>query len=118
MRSALRNATSNQNHLVLGVKDSDGKLIGSGVGIICETLVGKCKPFVVIEDVVVDQTVRRTGVGRALMSALERAASERGCSYILLMTDADRLDATSFYSALGYDNQAYVGFKKTLASDT
>lgn len=33
---------------------------------------------------------RREGTGRALMTGIENRAQERGCSYIFLLTDADR----------------------------
>lgn len=44
MRNAFCDATENHNHLLFGAKDSQGKQVGSGVGILCETLVARCQP--------------------------------------------------------------------------
>jgi len=118
MRRALHQASSNKNHILFGAKDEEGRLLGSCMGVICETLVGRCRPFMVVEDVVVDESARRTGIGRALMVELEKHARERDCSYIILLTDADRPDAQRFYSSLGYRADAYRGFKKTLIRNT
>lgn len=118
MRHAFLQASRNKNHIVLGAKDEHGQLVGSCVGVICETLVGKCRPFIVVEDVVVERSGRRAGIGRALMAEIENHAQERGCSYIFLLTDADRPDAQRFYLSLGYHTDEYRGFKKILASNT
>ena len=67
--------------------------MGSVMGIVCEELYGECQPFMVVEDVVVDRDHRRQGVGRALMMDLERRATERGCSYIIFVTEEDRTGA-------------------------
>ncbi len=45
---------------------------------------------------------RGTGVARALMARLERAAAERGLSRILLVTGDRQTRARRFYEALGY----------------
>ncbi|MGW8367690.1 MAG: N-acetyltransferase family protein, partial [Gammaproteobacteria bacterium] len=118
MRQAFAAACVDRSHILLGAKDSAGVLVGSCTGILCRTLVGKCSPFMVIEDMVVDGKARRTGVGRALVEELERLAHDNACSYIILLTDANRADARSFYSALGYQSDDYRGFKKTLATNT
>lgn len=116
MREAFRKAQDNPNHLLIGAKEN-GKLIGSLVGIVCETLFGRCRPFVVVEDVVVDTDHHRKGVGKALMAEIEGFALDRECSYIILLTDSDRPEAQHFYEALGYKSEPYRGFKKTLSSN-
>jgi hypothetical protein len=34
------------------------------MGILCEELYGQCRPFMAVEDVIVDQAHRRRGIGR------------------------------------------------------
>jgi GNAT superfamily N-acetyltransferase len=51
---------------------------------------------------IVDQKYRRQGVGRALMTAVEKWTTERGFNEVLLATRIDRVDAQAFYKALGY----------------
>jgi GNAT superfamily N-acetyltransferase len=80
-------------------------------------LFGKCKPFIVIEDVVVNESERRSGIGKALMVKLEEIAINKNCSYIFLLTDTDRPDAHYFYKLLGYKSEPYKGFKKILSSN-
>ncbi len=55
-----------------------------------------------IGGLVVDQKMRRHGVGKSLMNAVEQWAHARGFKEILLATRTDRLDAQAFYKAIGY----------------
>ncbi|MFD2877411.1 GNAT family N-acetyltransferase [Paenibacillus rhizoplanae] len=61
----------------------DGELLGSLMGIVCQDLVGDCRPFMVIENVVVSSRARRQGLGKKLMTAIEAIAHERDCYYII-----------------------------------
>ena len=77
MRAIFKRLDENASYLLLGAKQQ-GRLIGSVMGIICEELYGDCRPFMVIEDVIVDREQRRRGIGTALMRELERRAVDRG----------------------------------------
>ena len=113
MKAALQVIQHNPNQVVLGAK-IDGQLVGSVLGLACQMLFGQCKPFLVVEDVVVDANHRRAGVATALMRAIEQYAGECHCSYIMLITDTDREGAQRFYASLGYKTDPYKGFKKAL----
>jgi ribosomal protein S18 acetylase RimI-like enzyme len=115
MRATFQRLKGDPNYIFLGAKQ-DGRLVGSVLGIICEELFGECRPFMVVEDVVVDKDQRRGGVGSALMRELERRAVQRACNYIMLVTDSARVDARRFYESLGYHPNAYQGFKKYLGN--
>jgi ribosomal protein S18 acetylase RimI-like enzyme len=91
-------------------------LVGFAMGIICEDLYGKCKPFMVIEDLIVDKNQRRSGIGSALMRELEKCAIDNDCCQILLVTEADRTEAHRFYRSLGYEFESYKGCKKRVGS--
>jgi len=56
-----------------------------------------------ISAIVVDESRRGTGVGRALVDAAEAEARERGCEVLWLTTAERRGDAHAFYRALGFD---------------
>jgi ribosomal protein S18 acetylase RimI-like enzyme len=92
------------------------ELVGSVMSILCEELYGECKPFMVIEDVIVDDRHKRKGIGSRLMREVERIAAEEGCSYIIFVTESDRVEAHRFYESLGYKSEAYKGFKKRLTA--
>jgi GNAT superfamily N-acetyltransferase len=56
----------------------------------------------VIQAIVVDEGLRRSGVGRHLMAAAEHWGSERGCRSVVLSSNIARGPAHAFYAALGY----------------
>lgn len=62
-----------------------------------------------VEEVMVSDGSRRTGVGRRLIAAAEQWARSGGASYLALATRR----AAPFYRALGYEDSA-VYFRKTL----
>jgi ribosomal protein S18 acetylase RimI-like enzyme len=90
------------------------RVVGSVMGIVCEELYGDCQPFLVLENMVVDNNCRRKGVGKLLCAELEKQAKERGCSQILLVTESNREDACRFYESLGFNPAANMGFKKKI----
>ncbi|MEL7656197.1 MAG: GNAT family N-acetyltransferase [Bacillota bacterium] len=102
----------NGSHILLSAVE-DNQLVGSVMGVICEELYGDCKSFLVLENMIVDKEHRNRGIGRALISELERRAAEK-CNQIILVTEANRIDACSFYESVGYRPEAYKGFKKKL----
>lgn len=103
---------SEQRHIILAA-EADGRVIGSCMGVVCRDLYGDCRPFLVVENMVVDRQYRRGGVGHALLADLEARAMRLGCTQMLLVTEADREDACRFYEAYGFrpDNR---GYKKKL----
>jgi N-acetylglutamate synthase-like GNAT family acetyltransferase len=52
---------------------------------------------------VVDKNRRRTGVGAALVEAMEAEARFRGCALLFLTTAEHRADAHVFYERLGFE---------------
>jgi len=96
------------------VAEHKGHIAGSLMGIICEELYGECRPFLVIEDVIVDNESRHKGIGSALIRKIENCAISRNCNYIIFVTESERTDALPFYESLGYSPDAYRGFKKRL----
>lgn len=100
------------SHIILGAEE-EGGLIGSVMGVICKELYGDCRPFLVIENMIVDGAGRRKGVGRALLSEMEKQAKERYCTQMILVTEIERDDACGFYEAFGFQKNN-KGYKKKL----
>ena len=63
-------------------------------------------PEVIVQAIVIDQSLRRTGIGKTIMSMAERWALERGYSSIALTSNISRSVAHSFYNRLGYKIEA------------
>ena len=97
-------------HLV-GVHDGE-RLAAAVCGIVCLDCVGECRPYLVVENLIVAEAYRRRGLGRLLLEALELRARQRDCFYIMLVAGRQRREAQAFYTALGYASEA--GFKKRL----
>lgn len=113
MKKKFRELQKNPSYVFLSAIDGN-HLMGSVFGIICEELYGECKPFLVLEDLVVDGRYRRKGVGRALMTEMEKIAVEHGCYQMLFITENDRTDTIAFYASLGFNPDTHKGFKKPL----
>jgi len=113
MRATFQRLKRNSSYILL-VADEQNNLVGSVMGIICEELYGDCKPFMVVEDVIVDKHQRRLGIASSLMGELERCAAKHNCNYIIFVTESERAEAHRFYESLGYKSDAYKGFKKRL----
>jgi ribosomal protein S18 acetylase RimI-like enzyme len=116
MKQVFERQQDNRTRIVLAAR-WDGRLIGSLLAVTCEMYFGPCKSFMVIEDVVVDERHRRTGVGAALMENIETYARTHNCSYIMLITETERVSAQSFYRSLGYKTDEFRAFKKHLQHD-
>lgn len=102
---------NNENYVILGAFNED-QLVGSLMGIICFDLVGECRPFMVIENVIVSQRARRQGVGMKLMNEIERIARERNCYYSIFVSGGQRKEAHEFYESLGFKEENVEGYRK------
>jgi len=101
----------NENYILLGARIND-RLAGSLMGIVCYDLVDDCRPFMLIENVVVSENFRGKGIGRELMRAIENICVDRNCYYTIFVSGAQRKEAHKFYESIGYRLDAVQGFKK------
>ena len=83
------------------VRDSD-QIVGSFLFYLYPALGERCRPASVVEDVVVDNTLRRRGVGRFMMNFALARARELGCYKLALSSNEKRADAHAFYESLGF----------------
>ncbi|MDP4086240.1 MAG: GNAT family N-acetyltransferase [Bacillota bacterium] len=113
MKKQFNKLHKKDSHIFLSAIENT-KLIGSVMGVICEELYGDCKPFLVLENMIVDKSFRNKGIGKALISELEKVATKRGCSQVILVTERNRVEAVKFYESAGYSSQTHLGFKKKL----
>ncbi|EOD01552.1 GNAT family N-acetyltransferase [Caldisalinibacter kiritimatiensis] len=112
MIKAFNSIENNPNYYLMGVKLNQ-KLIGSAMAIICYDLVRECRPFMVIENVIIDKNYRGNGYGGTLINKIEDIAKKKNCHYIMLLSNKNRAKSHKFYSKHGY-NCDNIGFKKYL----
>lgn len=112
MEEELAHMNRENTHIVLAAIEN-GQLAGAVMGIVCRELYGQCRPFLLVENMVVDAGCRRQGVGTRLLFALEKEAESRGCAQMLLVTEAERQDACAFYENYGFQKNN-KGYKKKI----
>jgi N-acetylglutamate synthase-like GNAT family acetyltransferase len=96
------------------VVESGDQVSGSAFLTICLDPMYGSQPYGVIENFVVLPTVRRQGVGVALMSGLEQAARAARCTKLMLLSSRSRNDAHAFFARIGFDGERKRGFVKYL----
>ncbi|HMM22262.1 MAG TPA: GNAT family N-acetyltransferase [Selenomonadales bacterium] len=114
MREIFARIAVNPSQVVLAAKDGQNRLVGSVMGVACDDIIGVCRPFLVIENMIVAQTCRGQGVGRKLMDGIEAWGRDRNCYFAMLTSMSHRKEAHRFYASLGYDSAVAKGFKKYL----
>ena len=66
-----------------------------------------------VHQIAVAPSARRAGVGRALMSAVERASADLGCDEVRLQYRTFNHEARRFYESLGYRDQVVTMARAT-----
>ena len=92
------------------VAEVDGAVVGTTFMAILPGFAHHTAPFCIVEYVVVDETRRSQGVGKALMDYCKARAKEAGCYKIFLTSDKRRDRAHKFYRANGFESSA-EGFR-------
>ncbi|BCZ47743.1 N-acetyltransferase [Clostridium gelidum] len=99
-----------EQYLIIAAKENN-KIIGSALGVCCKCLSVGGNPFLVIEDVIINEDVRGQGVGKKIMTALDEFAKEKNCDYAILVSSDYRKGAHVFYENLGFID-GVRGFRK------
>ncbi len=85
----------------------DTKVVGSFALLIMDNIGHMGAKSGVMEDVVVDPTIHRKGIGKAMMSAAFKVCRANGCYKLALSANLKRDAAHSFYEALGFERHGY-----------
>jgi GNAT superfamily N-acetyltransferase len=92
---------SDHRRRVVLVAERDAGVVGMVTGqLVVSTAEGGLSALV--EDLIVDSPVRGQGVGRALLEAVGRWASERGAARLQLLADRENAPALAFYRREGW----------------
>ena len=87
--------------------ERDGAVVGTFILFILPALGDRCRPLAVVEDVVVDETLRGGGIGRRMMEFALRKAREANCYKLMLSSNLKRAEAHAFYESLGFQRHGY-----------
>ncbi len=100
----------NENYHLLVAKEND-EILGTALGVVCHSFSFKSKPFMVVEDVIVDKNHRRKGIAKMIFDEIDKIAIENNCYFSILVSGDERKEAHLFYEKQGYIDKA-KGFRK------
>ena len=96
--------------LHLFVLEADGAVVATTYLNVIPNLTRSASPYAVIENVVVAENVRGTGLGKQIMAGTLRAAWDAGCYKAMLMTGSRNPATHAFYSACGFSPDAKTAY--------
>ena len=103
-------AMSRQEDCLVLVAREGETILGTVSGFCCRGLVGS---FPAIEDLIVREDLRGSGIGTKLMDAFHQSGKASGCCYAILVSSGFRKQAHHFYEKIGYVEEVR-GFRKDL----
>lgn len=93
------------------VCEIDHKIIGFG-SVHLQYLLHHAGYVAEIQELIVEQAYRNSGIGKAIITALEQWVKLQGVGEIEVTTNQHRLPAHKFYELVGYTNSHYKFTKK------
>src|ERR1700728_1417798 len=96
--------------LHLFVLEVDGVVVATTYLNVIPNLTRSASPYAVIENVVVEQALRGTGLGKQIMAGTLRAAWDAGCYKAMLMRCSRNPATHSFYRACGFSPDAKTAY--------
>ena len=112
MKETFMRIRESDDYYLLCARDGGGMPIGTVMGVICHDLVGECRPFMVMENFIVDGEWHRKGVGSLLIRRIEEIGRVRNCLFVQFCSSSFRTGAHEFYRQSGYDPDEVRGFRK------
>jgi GNAT superfamily N-acetyltransferase len=95
-------------------EEPSGAVVGTVTLVVVPNLTHNTQPWAQVENMVTDESVRGSGVGRALIEECLRVARGAGCYKVQLQSGNQRAtpenDAHGFYSHLGFEASS-AGFR-------
>jgi len=87
------------------VAEGAGQIVGTFALLIMDNLAGA--PSGVVEDVAVQQSFQRKGIGKAMMKFAFEVCRVNGCYKMTLSSNTKRTEAHQFYESLGFVRHGY-----------
>lgn len=90
----------------LSIPNKEGAEIAHAYGfILCNSL--HDRPWMFIEDVMVDESMRGQGIGKQLIEELKKIAAEKNCYKIIACSRYSRPKVHDFYASLSFSRQGH-----------
>jgi GNAT superfamily N-acetyltransferase len=96
--------------LHLFVLELEGALVATTYLNVIPNLTRSAAPYAVIENVVVEEKSRGTGLGKQIIDATLQAAWSAGCYKAMLMTGSRTPSTHAFYRACGFSPDAKTAY--------
>jgi GNAT superfamily N-acetyltransferase len=96
--------------LHLFVLELDGVVVATTYLNVIPNLTRSASPYAVIENVVVEEALRGTGLGKQIMAGTLRAAWDAGCYKAMLATGSRKPATHAFYEACGFSPDAKTAY--------
>lgn len=90
--------------------EADGEIVATSYLNVMPNLSRRAAPYAVVENVVVEESRRGTGLGKEIMAATLEAAWAAGCYKAMLMTGSKRPSTHAFYRSCGFDPDAKTAY--------
>ena len=103
---------SEDPNTALFVCELGGQVQGSALVSLCADVMFASQPFAVVENVVVNETVRSKGLGSALLRHIEAFCLAKNCSKIMLLSSIHREQAHRFFERAGFAGSSKRAFVK------
>jgi N-acetylglutamate synthase-like GNAT family acetyltransferase len=99
------------DHFLL-IAEIDNHVCGTVFTSFCMDAMFGEQPFTVIENIVIDMSWRRHGVGRKLLATVEAMSIARTSSKMMLLSAIEREFAHAFFQKIGFASDKKRGFVK------
>ena len=96
--------------LYIFVLELAGAVVATAYLNVIPNLTRSASPYAVIENVVVEESLRGTGLGKQIMAGTLRAAWDAGCYKAILMTGSRKPATHAFFRACGFSAEAKTGY--------
>jgi GNAT superfamily N-acetyltransferase len=101
----------NDTSFLLVCEEQD-EIIATALLCLCQDVMYNNQPFAIVENMIVHSQYQREGIGKSIMDYIEDFCTQKNCSRIILLADNENRSARDFYTAMGYDPDAKIGFIK------
>ena len=96
----------------LFVYEESGIVRGTIFATLCLDSMYQFKPYAVVENIIVNTAFRGNGIGKRLLEHVEQMCILKGCTKIMLLSSASRIEAHEFFEKNGFNGTVSKGFKK------